>query len=600
MGKSNILNFFSRTSCGFALLEVAVGLSILSLGVGLIGTSVFQVLSIQRYWQDDRVATKDLRHTGSWFAGDALNAETVVFGGTLKEPTVTLTWVEIVNDNPLTLYTHQQKYSLDGDRLVRTYEGVDTTVAKDVDSAEFSLMGNMLKLEMKNQLRKRQHYANDSKNLFEGFATMTSLLKGQQGVAMIMVIAFMSLSIPMITGALSLSSTLSRDSTVKTEILKRQYSALGGDQFGGYCIQNGCPLGDNPIELNDDPISVVIGNPPSELYPPPPADDSRRLSSSITVTPDWKSPGAFSVGDPPVPNPQPFLFTVTVTNRDNDPEGLTKIHAMLPPGFDYVDGSTGGVTFKDPAVQGQKLTWNLAPQKIVLQPALPGVPAEYEQVSFMAEAILTEGNYCTEAWADPGQIKTGTGLDALIQVGSPGDNLCSGYAVSLNKTADVAGGTVMGMNPITVDYSITFENQGTLPLSLTQVRDLLPPGFVYTPGSTVGITTNDPASSAFQGRQRLDWIFDPPLTIPSGSMDNEVTFRVQGPFLGGHWNDAWLTFSEFSNTQYTWPSAGITAIKTYESDTDPESGVTVCSVMFEIGPDSYVLWQWEISTSDPC
>ena len=49
---------------------------------------------------------------------------------------------------------------------------------------------------------------------------------------MLMVIAFMALSVPMITGALALSGTLSKDSTVKTEILKRQYSALGGDQFG--------------------------------------------------------------------------------------------------------------------------------------------------------------------------------------------------------------------------------------------------------------------------------------------------------------------------------------------------------------------------------
>ena len=51
---------------------------------------------------------------------------------------------------------------------------------------------------------------------------MTSLLKGQQGVAMLMVIAFMALSVPMITGALALSGTLSKDSTVKTEIRKRQ------------------------------------------------------------------------------------------------------------------------------------------------------------------------------------------------------------------------------------------------------------------------------------------------------------------------------------------------------------------------------------------
>ena len=45
-------------------------------------------------------------------------------------------------------------------------------------------------------------------------------------MAMIMVIAFMALSVPMITGALALSGTLSSDSTVKTEILKRQYSGL--------------------------------------------------------------------------------------------------------------------------------------------------------------------------------------------------------------------------------------------------------------------------------------------------------------------------------------------------------------------------------------
>ncbi len=61
----DIFRQLSRNSCGFALLEIAVGLSILSLGVGLICNSVFQVLSIQRNWQDDRVATKDLRHTGS-------------------------------------------------------------------------------------------------------------------------------------------------------------------------------------------------------------------------------------------------------------------------------------------------------------------------------------------------------------------------------------------------------------------------------------------------------------------------------------------------------------------------------------------------------
>ena len=47
---------------------------------------------------------------------------------------------------------------------------------------------------------------------------MLSFLNRQDGVAMLMVIAFMALSIPLITGSLAFASTLSRDSTVKTEI----------------------------------------------------------------------------------------------------------------------------------------------------------------------------------------------------------------------------------------------------------------------------------------------------------------------------------------------------------------------------------------------
>ena len=147
----DIFRQLTRNSCGFALLEIAVGLSILSMGVGLIGTSVFQVLSIQRHWQADRVATKDLRHTGSWFAGDALNAETVVFGGTPDEPTVTLSWSEIVDNSVPGSPVFQSRssvYSLDGDTLTRNEDGVVTPVAKGVVSAEFSLSGKVLTLDL--------------------------------------------------------------------------------------------------------------------------------------------------------------------------------------------------------------------------------------------------------------------------------------------------------------------------------------------------------------------------------------------------------------------------------------------------------------------
>jgi hypothetical protein len=138
----DIFGQLTRNSSGFALLEAAVGLSILSLGVVLIGTSVFQVLSIQRNWQDDRVATKDLRHTGSWFAGDALNAETVVISGTPEAPTVTISWVDSSD------VFHSSIYSLDGDTLIRDDDGIVTPVAKSVVSADFSLSGRVLTLDL--------------------------------------------------------------------------------------------------------------------------------------------------------------------------------------------------------------------------------------------------------------------------------------------------------------------------------------------------------------------------------------------------------------------------------------------------------------------
>ena len=138
----DIFGQLTRNSSGFALLEAAVGLSILSLGVVLIGTSVFQVLSIQRNWQDDRVATKDLRHTGSWFAGDALNAETVVISGTPEAPNVTISWVDSSD------VFHSSIYSLDGDTLIRDDDGIVTPVAKSVVSADFSLSGRVLTLDL--------------------------------------------------------------------------------------------------------------------------------------------------------------------------------------------------------------------------------------------------------------------------------------------------------------------------------------------------------------------------------------------------------------------------------------------------------------------
>ena len=77
---------------------------------------------------------------------------------------------------------------------------------------------------------------------------MKNFLNRQDGVAMLMVIAFMGLSIPLITGSLVFASTLGRDSVVKTDILKRQYAGLAIRECVRYrCSQTELPLNGETI-----------------------------------------------------------------------------------------------------------------------------------------------------------------------------------------------------------------------------------------------------------------------------------------------------------------------------------------------------------------
>jgi type II secretory pathway component PulJ len=128
------LHKFRADSRGFTLVEAAIALSILSMGVGLIGTTVFQVLAVQRFWQDDMVANKEARHAASWFAEDALEA----------------TGTDLVDGNPaassvtLTLDSGNVTYSLSGSNLVRQAGADQNIMAKDVASVGFALSGEVL------------------------------------------------------------------------------------------------------------------------------------------------------------------------------------------------------------------------------------------------------------------------------------------------------------------------------------------------------------------------------------------------------------------------------------------------------------------------
>ena len=103
---------------------------------------------------------------------------------------------------------------------------------------------------------------------------MGGLWRGEHGQALLIVMAFMLLSLPLVTSALGYASVLLLDSRVKNNLLKRQYSALGGQQLALHNI-----LG-NPSEyvtstiLNGELVTTTV-----ELLLVPPGEVPFELSS---------------------------------------------------------------------------------------------------------------------------------------------------------------------------------------------------------------------------------------------------------------------------------------------------------------------------------
>ncbi len=134
-------------SPGFTLAEMLVSLSILGISTGLIGSGIFQAFALDRTWSDDVVATREVRHATSWFAGDALNAQqTDLVDGASPVSSATLSWT--VQGG----VSHTAIYSLSTDAmLIRDVDGSEIAVARKVLSAQFSREGSVLKLTLEVQ-----------------------------------------------------------------------------------------------------------------------------------------------------------------------------------------------------------------------------------------------------------------------------------------------------------------------------------------------------------------------------------------------------------------------------------------------------------------
>ena len=369
----------------------------------------------------------------------------------------------------------------------------------------------------------------------------------QEGQALVIVLALMVLAVPMITGALSLATSVTIDSQVKTRILKGHYSGLGSHEQALHQLVAGGGATTTSITLNGTTITTTVdklASPPRDL---PIYALEGTLETSKTASPTAISSSATTT------------YTITVTNKKSAAVTVQSIYDELPDGFSHVPGtssmkdSNGAViSTADPSKQINQLVWT----------ALPSTTLEPEAsmtLSFTATASSTEGIYCNEAWVHPGGQDSSSGKEAQVTVGSTTEAGYKGGVVEVTKTVDPA----MVSSNITTTYTfiIKIENKGEVDVN---VQDITSDGFIYVLGSTsstpASVAPGEPVTDIL--KNHITWAFggvgkllatsttghiqfETTATLPRGFYPNVVEMQFAGA-SPSPWQDQFCEFGDAS------------------------------------------------------
>ena len=363
------------------------------------------------------------------------------------------------------------------------------------------------------------------------------LRRAQEGQILVLALALMFLSVPLVTSALTLAGSLSIDSRVKTNVLKRQYAGLGAQQFALHQLLLNPAETTTVINLNDTTSTITVDKlltPPESGFPFTSAKG--RLLASKTVAPTTTTASST------------VTYTITVLNTKDAALSPEKIVDELPLGFSYVTGTsvmtvTSTISTANPSivatVDDEVLTWSV-PSGTVLP------SGGSMSLVFDAMASPFAGVFCNEAYAEPGGFGYSSGPTAKLTVGSPTQIVCDGAVISVTKTVDPK--VVFGEVGTEYTYTIEIVNQGAEVVNITEIRDISSAGFIYVPLSTSstpsvlhpGEPDTDPSQNLIKwnfGSTGLElatsttWLleFKATSTLSMGDYPNEVQLEYGRP-----------------------------------------------------------------------
>ena len=183
------------------------------------------------------------------------------------------------------------------------------------------------------------------------------------GVAVIMLLAFIVLAVPLATAALETSAQLSRSSGVYDRRLTGQYNAASGIEVAIYDALYGQGLDDDlspsdpttdiQVEVNGETVAVTVTKSyPSGYSDPTPFTPSSAIHVTKSVTPQSVAPNS----------PTDYTYTISLENTGVTPFDINAVTDELPLGLTY-KGPTSGISVKDPSTKmvagRQVLRWEV-------------------------------------------------------------------------------------------------------------------------------------------------------------------------------------------------------------------------------------------------
>ncbi len=419
---------------------------------------------------------------------------------------------------------------------------------------------------------------------------LSRLVKNESGNAMIVVLGFMALTIPVVTGALAFSATAANSARVASADTASSFTAAGAADYAVYKLAHTAGFKE----------TLVGGVPYNEILPINGEDAviswTKRAVPGATTPPE--APTVFATTKivdtaiVPANTPTTVTYTIEVTNTGLTPATVDEIRDGLPPNFDYLNGTTSGATSSDPTTKFydsgfggglfRQLVWPLGVEL---------APSASLSISFDAEVDAPDAYYCNVAWANPGGQETGTGPTAKIQVGTPAMSLCVNEAVDVRKT--VTPETAAAGVPTTFTYRVEFENLSSIDQDFSWVIDDLPDGVTFVNGTVQSdITTNNPFA----------WLDQPLVWIKSFNMygytmapgeTHYIEYQATGSLAAGSYeSQVWITFDFLGEFAFSFPTARISVYDVY--DIAIANGQATSTAQVWIGADGgYQVTEWE-------